>query len=759
MRETKSLNTGLFRAGLQDFRPFKIMLLDTDRSHCQAFAETLQRLPHCEFALDVIQANSIEQAKQILRTERGIAIALLVLPSNYPSDYIELVHYLRKTLKIELTRTICLLSAQGEMPEEQVRIEFDIDDCWSQKDLTPNHLSTLISSSLRTWTQLRALKRSKVGLENIIAASKIIAQQPDLESFAQTTLEQAQQLNAKVQSGFAAFIDTENHPYSLDLSIISGIGEYQSLIDCKLSQLPNQQAREICLRSLISQKNISNGQHIVLMFQTEVLEHRQLFLVYFYCSKSLETYESDLLWFFSESLASSFQNLRLVSRTSRLAYRDYSIGAYNRTWLLKKLNQTPAADRVDKVLLVFEINNFAEMNITFGEDFCQVIVQKIYKNLLQALGEKADVSHPAVDEFAVIIPEQQASPAFIEQFCAQTITLGGTGHSVPLTASIVPLNEIDNMSPGQLLGLGESLVDLNRKHNQAFRVFDHSISQAVSDRYSLLHRLRLAILNGDIHIALQPKVELASGKLIGFEALARWRTAEGQDISPTEFIPVAETAGMIQQLGLYMLEQTFTAVRAMNALGVYLPVAFNVSASQLLHQDCFDQLVDKITESGLDFSQLEMEITESEYIEDYQTIQSRLKTLADIGIDVSIDDFGTGYSSLSHVYQLSAKTIKIDRVFIERLDNTKTGAAIVDVVVRLGNNCGYQVLAEGIETEAQRQQLLSLGCVYGQGFLFAPPMSLPTLQNWLLDRRDINLSSRAASSAATGAKQTQGCVT
>merc|ERR1712065_122367 len=103
------------------------------------------------FALDVIQANSIEQAKQILRTERGIAIALLVLPGNYPSDYIELVHYLRKTLKIELTRTICLLSAQGEMPEEQVRIEFDIDDCWSQKDLTPNHLSTLISSSLRTW--------------------------------------------------------------------------------------------------------------------------------------------------------------------------------------------------------------------------------------------------------------------------------------------------------------------------------------------------------------------------------------------------------------------------------------------------------------------------------------------------------------------------------------------------------------------------------------------------------------------------------
>ena len=730
-KDWKSLNTALYRADLQGFKPFNILVVDENLDRAHTLCKTLGELPNCQHTLNRLKAHSIADARSTFKTERNIAIAIVFVTEANLADYISLIAYVRQQLNIELTRFIFLSKDTDFSLDDHIRIEYDLEDCWPQQDISPNHLSTLISSNLRHWTQLRALKRSKIGLENIIASTKIIASQPDLESYAKAALEQARYLNRKVKSGFAAFIDTENHPYSLDLSIISGVGEYADQINCKLSELPNQQAKEICLRSLVNQKNISNGQHIVLMFQTQVLEHRQLFLLYFHCSESLAMYESDLLWFFSENLSSSFQNLRLMSRTSRLAYVDYSTGAYNRNWLLKKLKQIPPIERYNKYLLVFEINNFAEMNITFGEDFCQLIIKQIYQKIVTAFGENSHVCHPTMDEFALLIPRGKVDAELIEQFCAQTVVMDGSAHSVPLTAAVVPLSEIDNMSSGQLLGLGESLVDLNRKHHETFRCFDHSISQAVSDRYTLLHHLRQALINEDISIALQPKVELDSGNILGFEALARWRTRDGEEIPPSEFIAVAEKAGMIQQLGLYILDKTFDAIRQLVDAGIRLPVAFNVSVSQLIRQESFEQLVAQILGSGIDLSLLEIEITESEYIEDYDAIQARLQTLSDIGIELSIDDFGTGYSSLSHIYQLSAKTIKIDRVFVEQLEQDGAGAAIIDVVVRLGHHFGYRVLAEGIETETQRQQLLRLGCSFGQGFLFAPAMDIDELLLWL----------------------------
>jgi len=223
----------------------------------------------------------------------------------------------------------------------------------------------------------------------------------------------------------------------------------------------------------------------------------------------------------------------------------------------------------------------------------------------------------------------------------------------------------------------------------------------------------------------QPIVDLETGSIVGVEALTRWEHTERGLVSPAEFIPLAEETGLIFGIGEWALRQACTDMRTWQQqwplLGLHLTV--NVSGKQFSQPHLVDQVAAILQETGLDPGSLKLEITESVIMRDAESAIAMLGRLTALGARVCIDDFGTGYSSLSYLLRFPADTLKIDRSFIWALGSGPRNTQIVGTIVSLGKSLGMDVVAEGVETEAQRQQLLAVGCRYAQGYLFARPVA------------------------------------
>ena len=239
---------------------------------------------------------------------------------------------------------------------------------------------------------------------------------------------------------------------------------------------------------------------------------------------------------------------------------------------------------------------------------------------------------------------------------------------------------------------------------------------------------RSALAQGRFRLHYQPQVDLTSGRVVGAEALLRWHDPEMGDMSPAEFIPVAEESGFIVAIGEWVVVEAVRQAARWRARGMRLVVAVNVSALQFHRPDFVDSVSRVLRESDLPPQWLELELTESILIQDAQEALTRLEALARLGVRLSIDDFGTGYSSLAYLKRVPIGQLKIDRSFVDGLPGDDSDAAIVRAIIDMGRALHLQVIAEGVETEAQRQFLQRAGCDLYQGFLFSPALDAPSFE-------------------------------
>jgi EAL domain-containing protein (putative c-di-GMP-specific phosphodiesterase class I) len=257
-----------------------------------------------------------------------------------------------------------------------------------------------------------------------------------------------------------------------------------------------------------------------------------------------------------------------------------------------------------------------------------------------------------------------------------------------------------------------------------YALFDASLHTEVADRLRLEGDLRRAIDEGQLHVVFQPMVELASGRITGFEALARWRHPADGDISPAVFIPIAEESGLIQRVSDFVLHCACRQVAAWQQQFPDAPelgVSVNISGNDVAHAAFVARVTRALVETGLRAHQLTLELTENILMSRLEAALPMLAELRRLGVTLSVDDFGTGYSSLSHLSTLPIDTLKIDRSFVGRLHAGSNEAAVVRAVVLLGTSLGKTVVAEGVESEGQVQQLREIGCQLGQGFHLGRP--------------------------------------
>jgi EAL domain-containing protein (putative c-di-GMP-specific phosphodiesterase class I) len=289
-------------------------------------------------------------------------------------------------------------------------------------------------------------------------------------------------------------------------------------------------------------------------------------------------------------------------------------------------------------------------------------------------------------------------------------------------------------------------------------LFEPSMSDQTMDRIDMENDLRRAIERGELRVHYQPLIDLTTDRIVGFEALVRWQHPVRGLVPPLSFIPLAEETGLIIPLGRWVLETACRqAMRWRDARpkGPPLMMSVNLSARQFVQPDLVDQVEAILTETGLDPSTLELEITESVVMDQSEVGIRSLHRLRDMGVRLVLDDFGTGYSSLAYLKHLPLDTIKIDRTFVAGLDG-EADRSIVEAVIALAHGLRISVVAEGIETEGQFEILRIMGCDIGQGYLFARPLPEAEAVKLLAPGRS-SASTRATAAVIGGATKPARC--
>ncbi len=450
-----------------------------------------------------------------------------------------------------------------------------------------------------------------------------------------------------------------------------------------------------------------------------------------------------------------------------LALHDALTGLPNRRLLQDRLDRAIAtSDRSGKrlALMILDVDRFKEVNDTLGHDRGDALLKEVGIRLSEVVRDADTVARLGGDEFAVLAPDV-GSPLDAER-------LAGRVHSAfdePFQIGELQLHVESSIGIAILPDHADNGMELMQRADTAmyaakathlgmllYRPGEEGNS---AERLQLLGDLRNALGTKQLSINYQPKIDLASGQVIGTEALLRWMHPERGNIPPNDFIPLAENTGLIQGLTRYVLEMVCAQMAEWDRLGTefaHLPVAVNLSARNLLEAN-FDEFLEDILASHLiEPERLELEVTESALIEDPVRSHQMLHKIAGLGVTLAVDDFGTGYTSMSQLEQMPLSTLKIDRSFTQRLADDPAGATLVKAMVDLAHEFGLEVVAEGVEDAEVTARLRELGCDIGQGYLWSRPVTseaLPDVLFQLSFRRKVPMATTTGTVPA-GATQT-----
>ncbi|MBR0723147.1 sensor domain-containing protein [Bradyrhizobium manausense] len=420
------------------------------------------------------------------------------------------------------------------------------------------------------------------------------------------------------------------------------------------------------------------------------------------------------------------------SRMAHMAYHDGLTDLPNRAAFLQALNQMiEACEGTDEefAVLCVDLDGLKEVNDVFGHALGDKLLVEVAQRL-QDTARGGLVARLSGDEFGLIIDGKQPDVGLalaqqLGEALAPEFHIDGRAVRAGITTgmSIFPHNGPDGAA--LLANAGAALFRAKQKSRGTISLYQPEMDQQIRDRRVLHQDLSKAIKNGELSLAFQPqgiaRNSVAESEIIGFEALARWQHPVRGQVSPAEFIPIAEESGLIVEMGEWILRE---ACREAASWPKPLQVAVNLSPAQFMHGDVVGLVHSILIETGLAPGRLELEITEGVLIEDFDRGLALLRRLKALGVRISMDDFGSGYSSLSYLQAFPFDKIKIDRAFIINLGRNPQSAAIVRAVIDLGHGLEMSIIAEGVETIDQLAFLAREGCDGVQGYLLGKPLPI-----------------------------------
>lgn len=424
----------------------------------------------------------------------------------------------------------------------------------------------------------------------------------------------------------------------------------------------------------------------------------------------------------------------------QLAYFDVLTGLPNRTMFEERAQMALSlAERHSKhlALMYIDLDNFKNVNDSLGHQVGDALLVAFAERLSGLLREEDTLSRTGGDEFTLILPEIDGSGA---AHTAQRIvdamaeSLHADGHDLTVTASIGIAVYPDDAEDLVSLHSNADIAMYRAKQDgrNGYSFFLPELQTFYVRTLQIENALRYALARGQLSVHFQPQHRLADDRLVGAEALLRWHHPELGNISPAEFIPVAENSGLIIPIGEWVLAESLKQLQSWHVLGHSdMYVAVNLSAAQFRDHHLLDKIKALLDTTGVPAQALELELTESMTMHDPEIAIKIIAKLNGLGLNLALDDFGTGYSSMSYLKRFHLQKIKIDQSFIRELSAGSDDAAIVNATITLSRNLGMLTLAEGVETVAQRNFLRQAGCDFAQGYLYSRPLPAQTFVDYM----------------------------
>jgi diguanylate cyclase (GGDEF)-like protein len=392
-------------------------------------------------------------------------------------------------------------------------------------------------------------------------------------------------------------------------------------------------------------------------------------------------------------------------------------------------------------VLFLDLDRFKLINDSLGHGAGDQLLVQLSKVLATCVRPGDTVARLGGDEFTILLEglEEPADAVRVAERIQEALAspFRAESHEVFATASVgIAISTREYTRPEDLLRDADTAMYQAKAGGRArHQIFDTSMHDKAVQVLALENELRRAVERQAFLLHYQPVVELASGRIVSLEALVRWEHSERGLVSPVEFVHLAEETGLIFEIGEWALAEACRTAQGWRAeLGADVTVNVNLSSKQFSQPNLVDQVADVLRETGLEPRRLRLEITESVIMENADSAVAMLQRLRELGARVGIDDFGTGYSSLAYLLRFPADTLKIDRSFIAAMTKGERNVQIVGSIVALGHGLGMEVVAEGVESPAQRELLLELGCRYAQGYLFSRPLDHERTRALLAER-------------------------
>lgn len=436
------------------------------------------------------------------------------------------------------------------------------------------------------------------------------------------------------------------------------------------------------------------------------------------------------------------ESREMALKMAHLAQHDFLTGLPNRALLTERLSRAigQARRHGKRVGLMFvDLDYFKHINDSLGHAIGDRLLQRVAERLATSIRDTDTVCRQGGDEFVILLAEIEqptdAAPIAEKLLAAFAEPCMISGHELHVSLSIgVSIYPDDGLDADAVMKNADTAMyhaKANGRNNYQF--FTAEMNTRAVRRLLIEGNLRRALRHGEFMLYYQPKIDIASGMMVGSEALIRWQDPELGMLYPKQFVSIAEESGLIVPIGNWVLREACRQVRAWQDSGLLaVPVSVNISAVEFRHKGFVERLALILKETGLLPSYLELELTESILMHDAESSAAVLESLKAMGMQLAIDDFGTGYSSLSYLKRFPISTLKIDQSFVHDLAIDPDDASIVGAMIGMGKNLKQRVVAEGVETEEQLSFLRTLQCDEGQGYLFGYPLPADQFERLLL---------------------------
>jgi len=487
--------------------------------------------------------------------------------------------------------------------------------------------------------------------------------------------------------------------------------------------------------------NIIRVRNSLILFVVSIF----IFLIglsYYLYSKKYKQFMQEMNINLEEKVQVKTRELKKQSKKlEHLAQHDFLTKLPNRMLLIDRLKQSikHAKRTKQKINILFlDLDRFKEINDTYGHEIGDALLKNVANRLNGCIREEDTIARLGGDEFTIILNSTDEIQTIavankIIEIMHDSIIVGNIELHSTFSIGISTFPD-DGDTPDILLRNADTaMYEAKDSGKNTYRFYNSKMTELAFERVLLENNLRKAIENEEFEAYYQPKIDARTDKIIGLEALIRWNHPELGLIPPIKFIHFAESIGLIVEIDKWMMREATTHVLKWKKEGIQTGrLSINASAKQLENKDCVRDLSLLISTVGFNPKDLEIEITEGQIMKNTQHVTSVLNEVREIGINISIDDFGTGYSSLSYLKRLPIDKLKIDRSFIRDIPEDQDDVAIVKTIIALANNLSLELIAEGVETEQQKDFLLKEGCHNIQGYFYSKPLPADKCRDFLI---------------------------